>query len=68
MTGNRPNDFELFTPLPPLRRGPLAGEGMRVAVQADLGYDIATGLLHKALVGRTLQWENRTRSPSATSR
>lgn len=60
VTGNRPNDFELFTALPPLRRGALAGDGMRVSLDAEFGYDIASGLLRKALVGRTLQWERRT--------
>jgi hypothetical protein len=59
-TGNRPNDFELFTALPPLQRGPLTGQGLRVSLEAEFGYDIATGLLRKALVGRSLQWEKRT--------
>jgi len=59
-TGNRPNDFELFTALPPLQRGPLTGRGLRVSLEAEFGYDVATGLLRKALVGRSLQWERRT--------
>ncbi len=58
-TGSRPNDFELFTPLPPLQHGPLTGEGMRVSIQGEFGYDIATGLLRKALIGRSLSWEKR---------
>ncbi len=59
-TGSRPNDFELFTPLPPLQHGALTGEGMRVSLQGEFGYDIATGLLRKALIGRSLSWEKRT--------
>lgn len=60
VTGHRPNDFELFTPLPVLARAPLEGEGMRVSLQADFGYDVATSLVRKALVGRSLSWEKRT--------
>jgi hypothetical protein len=59
-TGSRPNDFELFTALPPLQRGALTGQGLRVSLEAEFGYDIASGLLRKALVGRSLQWEKRT--------
>lgn len=59
-TGSRPNDFELFTPLPPLQHGALSGEGMRASIQGEFGYDIATGLLRKALIGRSLSWETRT--------
>ena len=59
VTGNRPNDFELFTPLPALARAPLAGEGMRVSLQAEFGYDVATNLVRKALVGRSLRWQQR---------
>ncbi len=59
-TGSRPNDFELFTPLPPLQHGALTGEGMRVSIQGEFGYDIATGLLRKVLIGRSLKWEKRT--------
>jgi len=58
-TGNRPSDFELFTPLPPLRTGPLAGTGLRVSLEGQFGYDVATGLLRRALVGRTLERANR---------
>ncbi len=58
-TGSRPNDFELFTPLPPLQHGALTGEGMRASIQGEFGYDIASGLLRKTLIGRSLQWEKR---------
>ena len=58
-TGNRPNDFELFTPLPPLTRAGLTGSGLRVSLQGTFGYDVATGLLRCALVGKSLKWANR---------
>jgi len=58
-TGNRPNDFELFTPLPPLTKGALKGRGMHVALAGTFGYDVATGLLRRALVGKTLTWAKR---------
>ncbi|HEX4936708.1 MAG TPA: DUF4403 family protein [Gemmatimonadaceae bacterium] len=58
-TGDRPNDFELFTPLPPLTKGALAGRGMHVALDGTFGYDVATGLLRRALTGRTLTWARR---------
>ncbi|MBK8058676.1 MAG: DUF4403 family protein [Gemmatimonadetes bacterium] len=58
-TGNRPNDFELFTPLPPLTRAGLTGSGLRVSLQGTFGYDVATGLLRRALVGKSLKWANR---------
>ncbi|MEP7381754.1 MAG: DUF4403 family protein, partial [Gemmatimonadota bacterium] len=59
VSGSRPNDFELFTPLPPLQHGALSGQGMRVSIQGEFGYDIATGLLRKTLIGRSLQWQKR---------
>lgn len=59
VTGNRPNDFALFTPLPPLVTGPLEGRGLRVSLEARFGYDVATDLLRKALVGRTFARGNR---------
>lgn len=58
-TGNRPNDFELFTPLPSLTPGALKGTGLRVSLQGTFGYDVATSLLRKALVGKSLKWANR---------
>lgn len=59
-TGNRPNDFALFTPLPPLVGGPLEGKGLRASLEATFGYDVATDLLRKALVGRTFTRGRRT--------
>ena len=59
-TGHRPNDFALFTPLPPRLSGPLDGRGLRISLEGEFGYDIASGMLRKALVGRSLRWQNRT--------
>lgn len=59
-TGNRPNDFALFTPLPPLLPGALEGRGMRVSLEATFGYDVATDLIRKALVGRTFERGGRS--------
>ncbi len=49
ITGNRPNDFDLFTPLPPLTPVDSMRGGMRVALDAEIGYDLATTLLQRAL-------------------
>lgn len=54
-TGHRPNDFDLFTPLPPLRSRALVGKGLRVALEGSFGYDVGNTLLAKALVGKTIQ-------------
>lgn len=51
-TGNRPNDFDLFTPLPRLATGRPVGRGLRVVLEGRLGYDVANDLLRRALVGR----------------
>ena len=59
-TGYRPNDFDLFTDLPPLTMGTPSGGGMRVTLEAEFGYDIATGLLKKALVGKKIDVGNQT--------
>jgi hypothetical protein len=57
LTGGRPNDFELFTPLPPLQRrsgsGP-ANRGMLVTVDGELGYDVASAMLRRALVQKRI--------------
>ena len=55
VTGNRPNDFDLFTPLPPLRTRKLMGDGLRVSLEGEFGYDVANALLRKQLVGKTIQ-------------
>lgn len=59
-TGHRPNDFVLFTPLPPLRSGPLEGKGLRVSLEAMFGYDVATAMVRKALAGRTFERGGRS--------
>lgn len=56
-TGNRPNDFKLFTPLPPLKTRALVGEGLRVSLQGEFGYDVANDMLRKALVGKSIEQE-----------
>ena len=55
VTGNRPNDFDLFTPLPPLRTRKLAGDGLRVSLEGEFGYDVGNTLLRKQLVGKTIE-------------
>lgn len=57
-TGNRPNDFKLFTALPPLRSRALVGDGLRVSLEGEFGYDVATGMLQRALVGKTIEQGN----------
>jgi hypothetical protein len=54
-TGNRPNDFDLFTPLPRLVSGQPVGRGLRVAIEGQLGYDVANDLLRRALVGKRIE-------------
>ncbi len=59
-TGNRPNDFDLFTPLPPLVKGKSVGKGLRVTLDGELGYDIANPLLRKAIVGKRIDIGDRS--------
>ncbi|MBL8981239.1 MAG: DUF4403 family protein [Gemmatimonadetes bacterium] len=59
LTGNRPNDFDLFTPLPPLVRGDSIGRGMRVSLEAVVGYDFATTMLRRALRQKRIERGNR---------
>ena len=59
-TGNRPNDFDLFTPLPRLERGDSVGRGFHVTIDGELGYDVANPLLRKAIVGRKIQIGDRS--------
>lgn len=59
-TGNRPNDFDLFTPLPRLVRGDSVGRGLQVTLDGELGYDVANPLLRKAIVGRTIEIGDRS--------
>lgn len=59
VTGARPNDFDLFTPLPALRKGVLVGDGLWVALEAEFGYDVANALLRKNLVGKEIEQAGR---------
>ena len=62
-TGNRPNDFDLFTPLPPLLRTDAAsgrgGGGLRVALDGELDYAVASRMLQRALGGKRIDIGNR---------
>lgn len=59
-TGNRPNDFDLFTPLPPLLKEKSVGNGLKVTLDGELGYDIANPLLRKAIVGKRIDIGDRS--------
>lgn len=59
VTGNRPNDFDLFTPLPTLVRGDSIGSGMRVALEAEVGYDVATAILRRSLRQKRIDLRDR---------
>jgi hypothetical protein len=52
-TGPRPQ-ME-FVPLPPLERSAHVGRGARVLIDASFTYPVATDMLRKALVGRSLE-------------
>ncbi|MEO6443873.1 MAG: DUF4403 family protein [Gemmatimonadaceae bacterium] len=55
-TGFRPNDFDLFTDLPPLKSGgELTGQGLRVTLEAEFSYEVASNLLRKNLVGKKIE-------------
>jgi hypothetical protein len=60
VTGNRPNDFELFTPLPRLSTVKRVGRGLRVSLEGELGYDVASVILRRAIVGREIDLGPRT--------
>jgi hypothetical protein len=47
------------TPLPPLRRAGDIGRGARVLIDASFTYPVATAMLRKALVGRSLEQAGR---------
>jgi hypothetical protein len=60
LTGGHPNEFELMTPLPRLERVDSVGRGARVQMDAAFSYPVATALLRRVLVGRTVQQSGRT--------
>lgn len=53
MTGPKPNLEHV--PLPPLERAEDVGRGVRVLMDASFSYPVATVMLRKALVGRSLE-------------
>ncbi|MBK8247900.1 MAG: DUF4403 family protein [Gemmatimonadetes bacterium] len=59
LTGNRPNDFDLFTPLPQLVRGDSIGQGMQVSLEAVVGYDVASTMLRRALRQKRIERGDR---------
>lgn len=59
-TGNRPNDFDLFTPLPRLERSDSTGGRLQVTLDGEIDYGVATGMLRRALVGKEIPVANRT--------
>jgi hypothetical protein len=57
VTGTRPEDSTLMTPIPPLRTtadGDTGGE-LHVVLEGVFSYDAATGLLRKQLVGKRIR-------------
>lgn len=54
-TGNRPNEFDLITPLPALRRSTLGGRALKVSLDGQLGYDVATTMLRRVLVQKRIE-------------
>lgn len=60
ITGGHPNEFELMTPIPRLERVDSVGRGARVEMDAAFTYPVATVLLRRVLVGRTVRQSGRT--------
>jgi hypothetical protein len=59
VTGPRPNDFELMKPMPPLETTKSAGTGAHVLVDGAFSYPVATVLLRRVLVGKTIRQSGR---------
>jgi hypothetical protein len=57
VTGMRPEDSTLVTPLPPLQTAAAADTGgeLHVVIEGIFSYDAATGLMRKALVGKVIR-------------
>lgn len=60
LTGNRPNDFDLFTNLPPLGTAQSTGGKLEVTLDGSIDYPLATGLLQRALAGKEIPIAGRT--------
>jgi len=61
VTGLRPADSTLVTPLPPLRMtaDPDSAAALHVVLEGVFAYDAATSLLHKQLVGKVIRMAGR---------
>jgi hypothetical protein len=61
VTGLRPADSTLVTPLPPLRMtaDPDSAASLNVVLEGVFAYDAATGLLRKPLVGKVIRMAGR---------
>jgi hypothetical protein len=59
VTGSRPADSTLLSAIPPLQFGGVAEEGLHVPLGATFTYPVATSLVRKALVGRTIDVARR---------
>ncbi|MFN8582290.1 MAG: DUF4403 family protein [Gemmatimonadaceae bacterium] len=59
VTGARPNDFALMTPIPELAFGEMPPIGLNVALEGAFTYPVASSLLRKALRGKELSQSGR---------
>jgi hypothetical protein len=60
MTGPRPSDFEFLEVIPPLEFGGTPSTGLRVPLEASFTYPVATSLIRKGLVGKSVTVSGRT--------
>ena len=59
VTGLRPADSTLLSAIPPLQFGGVEEEGLHVPLEATFTYPVATSLVRKALVGRSIDVTRR---------
>jgi hypothetical protein len=59
LTGGRPNEFELMKPIPRLEIADSVGSGAHVLMEASFSYPVASVLLRRVLVGRSVQQSGR---------
>jgi hypothetical protein len=60
MTGPRPSDFDFLEVIPPLEFGGTPTTGLRVPLEATFTYPVASSLIRKGLVGRSVTVSGRT--------
>ncbi len=60
VTGTRPNDFTLMSPIPKLTFGETQGTGLDILMEGRFTYPVASSLLRKALRGREVKQAGRT--------